>query len=438
MHRRQFLKLCGLGSLALGLPFTTRLGRAGSAAYGGPFWVLVHAGGAWDPRFLFDPTTSADQNRYSTSVGAVGNIQYSDFPVDVARWNLDKTQGYEAFLMSNKTFLTKRGGQFTVLNGIDTSTNNHEAGTRATWSGRLLGEYPAFGALVAASKAPDLPMAFISGGGYDVTDRLVPLARSGSPDTLAKIAFPALINPTNAAPDRYHTEDTAARIAAASRARLDALRKASSLPREQTAMDELGRARAASLDLSRLTLPTKLIDIPGNQLDDLQRLMQGAQVAVSAFKSGVAAVATLTLGGFDTHGNHDRDQPRQIAKLLHGVDFLLQEAEAAGIAGQLYVVVGSDFGRGPTYNAENAGAGKDHWPVTSMLVSGPGIPGNRVVGATDTAFKPRPIDPGSLAPSDGGVVLSPELIHTALRRVAGVEAIGAKYPLDGAALPLFG
>jgi uncharacterized protein (DUF1501 family) len=180
------------------------------------------------------------------------------------------------------------------------------------------------------------------------------------------------------------------------------------------------------------------VNIEGYQLDDLERMMRGAQLAVSAFKSGVAAVATLPLGGFDTHANHDRDQPKQLAKLWKGIDFLLAEAEAAGLLGQLYVVVGSDFGRGPTYNSENSGAGKDHWPVTSMMVMGPGIPGNRVIGATDAGAGARPIDPAALTPSDSGVVLTPEIVHSALRRVAGVESFDAEYPLAGPVVPLFG
>jgi hypothetical protein len=71
---------------------------------------------------------------------------------------------------------------------------------------------------------------------------------------------------------------------------------------------------------------------------------------VAAFKAGMAVACNLNLGGFDTHGNHDRDQVLQIAKLLKGVDFLMKEAEMAGIADDLVVMIGSDFARGPGYN----------------------------------------------------------------------------------------
>jgi hypothetical protein len=438
MERRNFLKLSALCSLALAAPLVKRQVHADTPGYGGPFWLLVHAGGAWDPRFLFDPIASGDQNRFYTNMGSIGNIRFADYAVDLAAFGLDTTMGYETVLMSPRDFLTKYGSRITVVNGIDTSTNNHEAGTRATWSGRLLGEYPAFGAIVAAAKAKGQPMPFISAGGYDVTDHLVPLARAGSPDVLTKIAYPHIVSPSDPKSDHYHTDDTVARIQRVRAERLTALRKASTLVREQAAMDELANARAASMDLSRLKLPAKLMEIAGNQLDDLERLNRGTQIALAAFQSGVAAAATLSLGGFDTHGNHDRDQPKQITKLLSALDYLFTQADAAGLTNQLYVIVGSDFGRGPTYNADNTGAGKDHWPVTSMLAAGPNIPGNRVVGATDGGLQALKVDPGSLAPADSGVALTPEIVHTALRNVAGVADAETTYPLAAQRLPIFG
>lgn len=438
MDRRQFLKATTLGALTLGAPFLHRDGEAAAAAYGGPFFILVHAGGAWDPRFHFDPIASGDQNRYYTQITTIGNVAFADWPVDLTKFNLDTTLGYDAYLLSNSAFLTAHGSRFTIINGIDTSTNNHEAGTRATWSGRLLGEYPAFGALVAAAKAKDQPMAFLSSGGYDFTAGLVPLTRVGSPSTLPKIAFPNVIDPSSATPAYFHTDETAARIQAALAARTDALRKRSTLPVEQASLDALVAARGSAGELARFTPPATLATIPGYQLGDLQRLMQSTQIAIAAFKSGVAAVATVTLGGFDTHGNHDRDHPRQLAKLWKGLDFLFAEATTAGIAGNLYVIVGSDFGRGPTYNSTNTSAGKDHWPVTTLMVAGPGIPGNRVIGATDPGLNARPLDPTTLQPSDGGTVVTPEIIHGALRRVAGIEDFAANYPLAGASMPLFG
>lgn len=440
VHRRQFMKLAGMAGMAglgLTLPIARRFAQAGGG-YTGPFWLLVHAQGAWDPRLFCDPVAMGTQNRLYTKTASAGAIQYADYPVDLAQLGLDTTMGYEGYLLSNSAFFGKHGHRFTVLNGIDTSTNNHEAGTRATWSGRLLGEYPAFGALFAAAKAKDQPMAFISNGSYDVTDGLVPLARASNPDTLANVAYPQLINPADAKPESFHSASTLARLEAARQARFADLAKQATLPREQHALAELQGARKASGTLSQLKLPKTFVAIPGSQLDDLERMLKAQEIALAAFGSGVCAAATITLGGFDTHANNDRDQARQLAKLWYGLDYLFTRADALGLGKQLYVVVGSDFGRGPNYNSDNAGAGKDHWPVTSALVALPGATGGRVVGATDASQNARTIDPVTLKPSNSGVTLSPDLVHQALRKVAGLEAFAKDYPLEGQALPLFG
>ena len=93
-----------------------------------------------------------------------------------------------------------------------------------------------------------------------------------------------------------------------------------------------------------------------------------------------------SIGGFDTHGNHDGAHLPQMGNLLLGVDLIAQEIAKAGLTDKVVIAVGSDFGRTPAYNAGN---GKDHWNITSMMFIGPGITGNRVVGGTDDGFKAK-------------------------------------------------
>lgn len=148
-------------------------------------------------------------------------------------------------------------------------------------------------------------------------------------------------------------------------------------------MNELFLARQDDDALANLVIPGELVTLPGYQLNDLQSMMQQSQLALAAFQAGLAVAVNLNLGGFDTHANHDTDQVLQIAKLLAGVDFLIDEATKIGIDGQLIIVIASDFARGPGYNGLDPYSGKDHWPVTSAMLMGPGIPGNRVIGGTD-------------------------------------------------------
>jgi uncharacterized protein (DUF1501 family) len=127
-------------------------------------------------------------------------------------------------------------------------------------------------------------------------------------------------------------------------------------------------------------------------------------------------------------------------QLLGAVGFALDEAERAGLKDRTYVLVTSDFGRGPYYNGEGNGSGKDHWPITSMLAFGPKIAGNRVIGDTDDDQRALAVDPDTLALNRDGVVLSPEHVHRALRKLAGIAGgeLDRDFPISGESLPLFG
>ena len=435
MDRRNFLKIAGMTGLAVSAPFGVRHVLAQPDPYKGPFFVLVNASGGWDPVYLCDPKNKGPLNRIYDDPASAGKINYAPIPIDDASLGLEP--GGSAYLMSNQQFFAKYAAQLTVLNGVDMSTNNHDGGSRATWSGRLSEGFPSFGALVAATRAPDSSLAYISSGGYDATEGLIPLTRMSSIDALRRVAYPNQTDPNNPDTDQFHSTSTAARIRKAQEERLAAQLAQQRLPRVKTAMSELTLARASDDVLKDLVLPADLVDLPGYQLSDLRSMMQQAQLAVAAFKAGMAVAVNLNLGGFDTHANHDVDQVRQLAKLLAGVDFLMTEAEQAGIAGDLVIMMGSDFARGPGYNADNQYGGKDHWSITSAMLMGRGVAGGRVIGATTDDQLARAIDPGSLALSDGGKVLKPETIHLALRKLAGVAdgAPAKAYPLAGDDMP---
>ncbi|MCA9661301.1 MAG: DUF1501 domain-containing protein, partial [Myxococcales bacterium] len=138
--------------------------------------------------------------------------------------------------------------------------------------------------------------------------------------------------------------------------------------------------------------------------------------------------------------NHDQSHIPRLVQLLQMIDFLWQEAETQGVADRLTVLVGSDFGRTPRYNDGN---GKDHWSVTSMMLMGAGIPGNKVIGATDEGHNPLTVNTSSLAVDPGGIRVEPKHVHKSLRRLAGIDdnEYGRMFPLtigDDEDLKLFG
>ena len=417
MERRDFLKLAAYAGLALGAPALPR--RAGAEPYGGPLWVMVHADGGWDPTSLCDPKgrlSDTEENPMNKSylaseIGQAGNIRFA--PVG-----------------GNQAFFEKHYGKLLVINGLDTETNSHDTGTRHVWSGKSGEGHPSLGALIAGSVGRERPMSFLTSGGYDYTAGLVAPTRTGNMGALTRLAYPDLMDPANAE-SRFHTAATTERIAAAQRARLEALMADQRLPRVREQMSMLYAARTGENELRRLT------EFMPEQLDATNNpLKRQAQVAIAAYRAGVTVAANLNVGGFDTHGNHDQSHIPRLQLLLEGVDFLLDEAERVGVADRVVVVIGSDFGRTPGYNEGN---GKDHWSITSMMLAGPGIPGNRVIGSTDERHRAITVNPQTLQPDPAGTRIKPVHVHRALRRLAGIEAGPATgFPVNGEDLPLFG
>jgi len=418
MDRRDFMKLAGAAGLAVAAPLNPARAQS-SVLYDGTFFVLVNAGGGWDPTSLCDPKgriNDAEQDPMNESyraadIAEAGNIRYA--PV-----------GF------NPVFFEKYYQQLLILNGVDTQTNAHGTGSRNVWSGKLADGAPSFGALVAAVKARAAPMAYLSNGGYDVTGGHVAPTRSGNTSALARLAYPNRTDATSAESTLYHTDETALRIAERSQERIAALEQKQRLPRMKRAMNTLFTARSGESEIRRLTdfLPTTL-DTSGNPL------VRQAQIALASYRAGLSVSVNLSTGGFDTHGNHDVNHIPRLQTLLEGVDFVMEEAQRQGIADKVVVMVGSDFGRTPGYND---GAGKDHWPITSIMLMGQGITGNRVVGATDERHNPLKIDAATLQPSESGLSLRPEHLHRELRRLAGIDtdAVTALYPLPAEDLNL--
>ena len=70
-----------------------------------------------------------------------------------------------------------------------------------------------------------------------------------------------------------------------------------------------------------------------------------------------------------------------MSKLDQGLAALIQDLHDRGSAEDTMVVCLGEFGRTPKVNKD---AGRDHWPhAMSVLMSGAGIPGGQIVGATD-------------------------------------------------------
>ncbi len=113
------------------------------------------------------------------------------------------------------------------------------------------------------------------------------------------------------------------------------------------------------------------------------------------------------------------------------------EAERQNMADRVVVLIGSDFGRTPYYNANR---GKDHWSITSFMLMGAGIPGNTVIGASDEGHNPLTVNPETLELDEAGVRITPAHIHQQIRKLAGVDEsiIAQQFPLRVEDMPILG
>lgn len=425
MDRRDFLKLASAAGLSVVSPVVygerglKDAPRSTYAPYTGNLYLFVDAGGGWDPTSLCDPKGAAyvddpeRMNNYLTDdIMSAGNIRYA--PVG-----------------GNQAFFDKYYERTLVVNGLDMLTNGHDSGNRHMWSGRLSEGYPSLAAFLAASFGVEQPLAFLSFGAYSETAGLVARTRSGNINVLQRLAYPSRMNPDDEF-TAFHSEAAQELIARAQTDREVALLEAQGLPKIRQAMSTLFTSRSGSNELKRLTeyLPETFSQ---NQIGEQ------AQLAIAAFRAGVCVSANLSIGGFDTHGDHDNQHIPRLQQLLEGLDVLWTEAEAQGVADRVFVAVGSDFGRSPGYNEGN---GKDHWPITSMMFMGAGVTGNRVVGSSTYRHQAIGMNLDTLATDESPDAphIEPGHIAQAIRQLAGLQEseLSAAFPIENQVVSLFG
>ena len=105
-------------------------------------------------------------------------------------------------------------------------------------------------------------------------------------------------------------------------------------------------------------------------------------------EAGVGCV-TLSIGGWDTHGNNFKTLGKQLPQVDRGVANLIQDLHDRGMQDDVVTVMWGEFGRTPKINMN---AGRDHWsPVMGALVAGGGLRMGQAVGAS-TAKGERPKD----------------------------------------------
>lgn len=450
MKRRDFMKTIAASGLALNMPLLSNNAHASSLP--GKYLVVVQADGAWDPTSFCDPKglnqayeDKSDLHGGSTNSVALnstkktGAIQWSDVPDIEGLEDVDAVRTQDQI----DTFFTRYGDRMTVINGIDTGTNSHDVGKRHIWSGLMDVHHPSLAAFYAGSVAPNLPLSFMSNGGFDYTASVVARTRTRNPALISEIATPNL---TYGDRNFLHVDndvDVYAEVMTAQRARLERQLASEQLKRRRLQLSQLFGVRSNEANLGEISPHLKSVQdnvFPEDHWNAgrAEGFKKQVQFIASALKAELAVSANLYMVGFDTHDNHDIRGYPLLGDLCEGVHYLMVVLDYLGIREQTTVVVGSDFGRTPYYNS---GKGKDHWPLTSMIViqGDEVVTGGRVYGATTPEFNSLKINPLTGLQDDSGLLLKPEHVHQELRGLLGVSnsSLAALFPLSSSSFNIF-
>ena len=409
--RRDFLKACAAAGLGLAVPLRSQAAEKKDEPYAGPYYVVFNASGGWDTTYLMDPKGVNGINRLYKEGDILTKGAHKYAPI----------KKHAVGGMCNEDFYAEFGDALLTFNGLDYSVNNHSPGARYMATGKLDSlAYPTFAALVAACRGLECPLAFLTFGNYSATGNLVAMSRVPYLQSLRKIANADAIEGSERSP--YHDKFALDRIEEALREEQEVNASQPRLPRAERGENMLYAAQVNSKALQRVTqyIPATI---------PKERMSQQAEIALASFKAGVCVSANLTISQFDSHANNDPDQMKLIPEFLAGIAYLIRRAGELKIRDQLVVVVQSEMGRTPNYNAGN---GKDHWSIGSAMFLGRGIKGNRVIGATDEKQFAVPVEPQSLKlDKDKGIRVRPEHIHEAMREFAGIaeHPLSKKFPL---------
>ncbi|MBM4280030.1 MAG: DUF1501 domain-containing protein [Deltaproteobacteria bacterium] len=458
LTRRRFV-----GSTAA-VTATLLLGRPGRTqqATPPPLFLSMEAAGAWDPTFLLDPVGGrADVTPWTEAqLLRAGNLTYAPLRLPGEGAVVD-----ERYAFGGEDFFARFRDAITIFRGVDNQTVSHDFGPRVAFTGSDREGHPTLASLVARTAVDELtappPLAFITTGGYAETAGLVPTSRAGSPSTLLGATLPNSTRPASpATAQQFHTNATHANLRAYREARDARLRAGTTSPRLRAFLDDLAAARDAATTAAFDALAPAMVEAEA-VAGPRGSLVPAAAAVLGAMAQGACVAAHLDVGGFDTHDDHDAlDDGHRFAlrRLLEGVDFVARQVETTPALSSrcVVVLVGSDFGR-TFYNDTGATRGKDHWPVTAMMVLALGaaqatLGGNRVVGATVvgngrgmTARRVRVRDGAvvSAPPDDAAaLVLTPALIHQALHDKLHIDAaLTGRFALPGlpaTPLPFFG
>ncbi|MCA9411201.1 MAG: DUF1501 domain-containing protein [Candidatus Omnitrophica bacterium] len=400
MERRHFFKHLAAASasslLSLHVPRWSAYAQVGESRP--HFFIYIFASGGWDPTQVFEIKPGLSSIDVDPGADAVqsGNINYFH--------NTDRPWV--------KTFFDDFYSQCCIINGVNTQSVSHEVGTEIMMTGDAGVPRPDWPTIISSETGPDLllPHMALSGPSYSGT------LGSG---TSSGTGFISLL--------LFEGSWTAA--SATTEATLDAYtqRRFETLMERYTLEGRTGSKFQEMEESFRRWRELKDIknDL-GDEFTDLDGLGGEGVALATAFERGYAITGTLEArASWDSHSNNNGQQNQGFDNTFQGlheiVTHLSNRPATSGsgtLLDQTTLMVMSEMGRTPKLNGSN---GKDHWPITSVLMVGGGVSGNKVIGSTDDFQNSELVDFQTGQVSSSGLEISSANIGSTLLSMAGLN-----------------
>ena len=203
----------------------------------------------------------------------------------------------------------------------------------------------------------------VSNGGYRETAGLINFTLLKNNQILNRLVN---TNETYVVIKHFFAIDELEKVKRLQRRQLEKLANITSNPKQQALIEQYKQAYNAKDQISSLNqhLDAKKFS-PYPYQDTNNPLISQIQNTLASCAAGLTLSADLIVDGFDTHAYHDNNYHKPHNHLLHGIDYLWQEANRLQIADRIRLFVSSDFSRTPFYNT---GQGKDNWPINSAIL----------------------------------------------------------------------
>jgi hypothetical protein len=284
-------------------------------------------------------------------------------------------------------FTAKQADKFTILRSMKSRENNHERAINYLLTGYLplpTLEFPSMGSVISKELGPKnglppyvaVPNTFPSYGGGYLGGAYNPFV-AGDPNVsgyqVRDLTLPADVDWTRVANRNFLLKQ------------MDAKFRAIESSTDMAAMDSFYQK---AYDLLKSPAARSAFDI-GAEKESLRErygrtpVGQGALLARRLVESGVRFV-TVAKGwlNYDTHGdNFNIMKKALLPEFDRAFAGLLEDLHERGMLDTTLVIAMGEFGRTPKVNEA---AGRDHHSKAwSIALAGAGIPGGRVLGATD-------------------------------------------------------